>query len=101
MYIKYLIEFKSSISGAIAIKYEMTKRVVIIGGHGKLIEIIRRLISDYFLVKKLPPEVWIQQNKVRFTFELKRGILFSNVINELEKNHFPIAEVPKLGRIMR
>jgi len=101
MYIKYLIEFQACSAGSIAIKYDMTKRIIIIGGHGKNIEVMRRIITDYFLRPKVPPGVWIQQNKVRFTFELKKGLLFSNVINELDKNNFPITEVPKLGRVMR
>ncbi len=93
---KYILKFNDA---EIAIKYDLKRENLIIGGFSKHRVIIEFIITDYFS-KKLKKIIWTQKNKMRYKIKMNR-VDFDDGIILLNENEYELKSVKNLKLIMR
>ena len=93
--LRYFISVRGFV---LALKYDLRKEVLVIGGHKDARDVILGLAIDYF--KQASPAItWTQANKVRTTFPLEDGIRLE-AFKRLEGDGVIFEAVKSLGRLM-
>jgi len=83
----------------IAMKFNEGSNEVTIGGFLKFKENMEFFMTNVFLLNHLPKPVFIQINKIRYTFKLK--IDFLSVVEHLEEIGCILQKTTNLQNVMR
>ena len=84
--------------GTFGMMYNLETKLVGIGGHFSMLDIMSTLIVEGFK-KNLPAMEKVQPTKIRFVFKYETKDFF-NTIKELENSGIVIVATKKLGRVM-
>lgn len=94
---KYVVPVDDNVN--VGIKYDRTKKELIVGGylihHGAIEKIVRSYFRD-----ELPRIHFTQRNKIRFRFYLSIG-KFEEGLEHMREHGFHVERVIKHGRLMR
>lgn len=94
---KYMIHLPQQ--GIVALKFDMIKREMVIGGNARFRRIIDNIIQDYFQLPATELQ-WTQRNKIRYVmFCTKRK--FDEALDLLREHSITVEAVTSLGRLMR
>lgn len=95
-YEKYIISVEEK---TLAMKYNLVRKELTIGGLARFSTVVVALLSEYFQVE-IPSPVMVQKNKLKFTASCSYKKFREGII--LMKEHsFLIQETTNLGNIMR
>jgi len=95
--VKKFIMVGQGASFNLALKYD--GHWVIVGGHGRLEEIIGSVFSEFFKLEK-PKVIWTQKNKVRYVASCSSR-QWESGLKKMKEEGITFEERKELGRIMR
>ena len=85
---------------ALAMQLDRRRGVVWVGGYGRWVDVMRKVLTIYFCLERIRPPVWVQKNKCRFIFRCGDENWYT-AIERMERDGLIIENVKQFGRLTK